>query len=118
MELKTEDVSSYLARLMSMPDGAQIVTESGFQAAPVLHSYLARTYIAEGKYEEAEKIISSLEQNCATQLVAEPGAGGQPEWTAVSELASQFKQAISAGSSGGVPSAIGPGGGPPPGLRR
>ena len=113
MQMDTDGVESYFTQLMSKSGGTDVVTEQGFQAASALHSYLARTYIAEGKYTEAEQIIDSLSQNYADDLVPERGNGGEPQWISGSELVSQLKTAVTNASSG-LPAGPGGPGGPPP----
>ena len=115
MQMDTSGVETYFTQLMSKSSGTEVVTEQGFQAASALHSYLARTYIAEGKYTEAEQIIDSLSQNYADDLVPERGNGTEPQWISGSDLASQLKTAVTNAASG-LPAGPGGPGAPPSGA--
>lgn len=64
-------VEEYYDMLLSSENESflNVVTNQGFEAMPAIEHYLVRQYIKQGRTEEAESLIDSLEQNYPDSLL-------------------------------------------------
>jgi len=90
-------VEKYYDMLLSSDNEAarNVVTGRGMEAMPVIESYLAREYIQEGRYQDAEAIIDSLDENYSHSMVFTGRRSGQgPPFQPVSRVVEQLREAL------------------------
>lgn len=106
IDLNTEEVEKYYSQLVSSPAYKDAVTEQGIEATPALQGYLARQYISEGRFEEANALISSLSSDYSSQLIPDRGEGSEPSWIEGGQMARELHQELQK-ATGGQPSSTG-----------
>ena len=72
-----------------------VLTRQGMEAMPAIETYLARLYIRDGRTEDAELIVDSLEENYPDSIVfaGRQGRRGSP-FLPVSQVADQLRRAL------------------------
>ncbi len=91
---KSNDVEEYYGMLRENDKFSNIVTDRGMEAMPNLENYLAYSYIREGRVEEAQVFIESLESKYANSFVLTRGADRRLKWLPVSQAAENLRMLI------------------------
>jgi hypothetical protein len=74
----TGSAEKYYTMLDENENFSNIVTDRGTEAMPNLQNYLAFSYIQEGRFEEAQELIESLETNYPNSYVFMRGPNFRP----------------------------------------
>jgi hypothetical protein len=90
----SNDVEEYYGMLRENDKFSNIVTDRGTEAMPNLENYLASSYIREGRFEEAQVFIESLETKYANSLVLTRGADLRLKWLPGSQVAENLSMLI------------------------
>ena len=88
---KSNDVEEYYGMLRENDNFSNIVTDRGMEAMPSLESYLAYSYIQQGRVAEAQVFIESLESKYANSFVLTRGADRRFKWLPVSQAAENLR---------------------------
>jgi hypothetical protein len=91
---KSNDVEEYYGMLRENDMFSTIVTDRGMEAMPNLENYLAYSYIREGRVEEAQIFIESLESKYANSFVLTRGADRRFKWLPASQAADNLRMLI------------------------
>jgi hypothetical protein len=88
---KSNSVEDYYGMLRENDKFSNIVTDRGTEAMPNLENYLAYSYIREGRVEEAQVFIESLESKYANSFVLTRGADRRLKWLPASQAAENLR---------------------------
>ena len=91
---KSNDVEEYYDMLHENNKFSNIVTDRGMEAMPNIENYLAYSYIREGRVDEAQIFIESLESKYASSFVLTRGADGRLKWLPASQVAANLRMLI------------------------
>jgi hypothetical protein len=91
---RNNDVEEYYGMLRENDMFSTIVTDRGMEAMPNLENYLANRYIREGRVEEAQVFIESLEGKYADSFVLTRGADRRFKWLPASQVAENLRMLI------------------------
>ena len=91
---KSYDVEEYYSMLRENDKFSNIATDRGMEDVPNLENYLAYSYIREGRVEEAQVFIESLESKYANSFVLTRGAGLRLKWLPASQAAENLRMLI------------------------
>jgi len=91
---KSNDVEEYYSMLREQDKFSNIATDRGTEAMPNLENYLAYSYIREGRVEEAQVFIDSLESKYANSFVLTRGADRRLKWIPASQAAENLRMLI------------------------
>jgi hypothetical protein len=87
----SNDVEEYYNMLSENDKFSNISTTRGVEAMPNLENYLALSYIREGRIEEAQVLIESLESKYANSFVLTRGAGRRLKWIPALQAADNLR---------------------------
>jgi hypothetical protein len=87
----SNDVEEYYSMLRENDKFSDIITDRGMEAMPNLENYLAYSYIREGRVEEAQVFIESLESKYANSFILTRGADRRVKWIPVSQAAENLR---------------------------
>jgi hypothetical protein len=90
----SNDVEEYYSMLHENDKFSNIITDRGTEAMPNLENYLAYSYIQEGRVEEAQVFIESLESKYANSFVLTRGADRRLKWIPASQAAENLRMLI------------------------
>ena len=90
----SNDVEEYYNMLRENEKFSNIITDRGTEAMPNLENYLAYSYIREGRFEEAQVFIESLESKYANSFVLTRGADRRLKWIPASQAAENLRMLI------------------------
>jgi len=90
----TNDVEEYYDMLSANDKFSSIVTDRGTEALPNLENYLANRYIREGRVEEAQIFIESLESKYANSFVLSRGPDRRLKWVPAWQAAQKLRMLI------------------------
>jgi len=84
----TSGVEAFYSMLQESENesAADVVTDRGVEAVPNIEFYLARQYMRQGREQEADILIESLQNNYPQSHIFTGGRGRGPRWIPVSEL--------------------------------
>ena len=71
-----------------------IVTDRGTEAVPNLENYLAHRYIREGRFEDAQVFIESLESKYANSFIISRGTNRRIKWIPASQAAENLRMLL------------------------
>lgn len=91
---KGNDVEEYYNRLSENNKFQNIVTDRGMEAMPNLENYLARRYIREGRFEDAQVFIESLESKYANSFIISRGPNRRIKWIPATQAAENLRMLI------------------------
>ncbi len=91
---KGNDVEEYYNRLSENDKFQNIVTDRGMEAMPNLENYLARRYIREGRFEDAQVFIESLESKYANSFIISRGPNRRIKWIPATQAAENLRMLI------------------------
>ena len=91
---KGNDVEEYYNMLSENDKFQNIVTDRGMEALPNLENYLARRYIREGRFEDAQVFIESLESKYANSFIISRGPNRRIKWIPASQAAENLRMLI------------------------
>jgi len=90
----SSDVEEYYSMLRENDKFSNIITDRGMEAMPNLENYLAYSYIREGRVEEAQVFIESLESKYANSFVLTRGSDRRVKWIPASQAAENLRMLI------------------------
>ena len=91
---KGNDVEEYYNMLSENDKFQNIVTDRGMEALPNLENYLARRYIREGRFEDAQVFIESLESKYANSFIISRGPNRRIKWIPATQAAENLRMLI------------------------
>ena len=91
---KGNDVEEYYNMLRENDKFQNIVTDRGTEAMPNLENYLAHRYIRQGRLEDAQIFIESLETKYANSLIVSSGPNRRIKWIPASQAAENLRVLI------------------------
>lgn len=90
----------YYQMLTANENFSSIVTERGVEVMPALQGFLADQYIQQGRFEEAEALIQSLETNYGSEQMATPGRFGEQQFRPVTDVTTRLREQLTTRRSG------------------
>lgn len=87
----TGGTEKYYAMLDENNNFSNIVTDRGTEAMPNLQNYLANSYIQDGRFEEAQELIESLETNYPDSYVYTRGPNSRPRLQPVQKATDKLR---------------------------
>ncbi len=91
---KGNDVEEYYNMLRENDKFQNIATDRGTEAMPNLENYLAHRYIREGRVEDAQVFIESLEGKYANSFILSRGPNRRLKWIPASQAAENLRMLI------------------------
>jgi len=91
---KGNDVEEYYNMLRENDKFHNIVTDRGTEAKPSLENYLAYSYIRQGRVEDAQVFIESLESKYANSFIVSRGPNRRLKWIPASQAAENLRMLI------------------------
>lgn len=94
LKANTVAAEEYYKMLTANENFSSVVTDQGIEVMPALQGYLAYQYIQQGRFNEVETLLDSLESNYGDGLMAVPGQRGEAEWRPVSEVSRDLRSQL------------------------
>jgi hypothetical protein len=89
-----EEVQAILNMLSENDKFQNIVTGRGMEALPNLENYLARRYIREGRFEDAQVFIESLQSKYANSFIISREPNRRIKWIPATQAAENLRMLI------------------------
>jgi len=88
------EVEDYYTLLRGNDNFLNIVTDRGIEAVPNIQYHLVRQYIRDGRVEDAQVLLNSLEENYADSFIRARRQGHGPRWQPVPQVTESLYQQI------------------------
>lgn len=100
LQANTLAAEQYYQMMTGNENYSSIVTERGVEVMPALQGYLADQYIQQGRFDEAEALIQSLETNYGSEQMATPGRQGEQQFRPVTDVTTRLREQLTTRRSG------------------